>query len=422
MHVDYLTRELSKLISVEVRCFGEQHQQDTHLSIRGFCSEGLSFTCPAELQSPLDAAWRGIKFNAAGINADLIHCHTWYTYLGGIMAKKLYGIPLVITVHSLEPLRPWKREQLAGGYDYSCWIEQEALTMADAIIAVSHETKQDILSHVDIPENRISVIHNGIDIKEYAHTQDQESLEQYGIDLSLPYILFVGRITRQKGMIHLLRAIEKMDPGFQIVLCASAPDTPEIDLEIKEAISKAQTRRGGIIWIHHMLQRREMVALYSGASIFICPSIYEPFGIINLEAMACGVPVIASAVGGIKEVVVDGVTGFLVPCHQAKGNSKHPYKAPDNKKALASEHRRKKSIHPEKQEFPKQSLVATLNAEKYEYDLAQRVNQLMNDPALRASMGAAGRLHAEKYFSWESIAKKTERLYTNILKDSFHVH
>jgi glycogen synthase len=386
VHVDYLSRELAKLISVEVRCFGDQQKKKEHFSIRGFSEKGLVLDSPSQLKSPLDAAWRGIQFNAVGIDANLVHCHTWYTYLGGIMAKQLYGIPLVITVHSLEPLRPWKREQLAGGYDYSCWIERQALEMADAVIAVSEETKRDILTHFQIPENRISVIHNGIDLNEYSKNQEMGCLEKYGIDPHLPYVLFVGRITRQKGIVHLVHAIKHMDPNFQIVLCAGAPDTAEIALEMKHAVAQAQEDRPGIIWINTMVEHQDIIALYSGASVFICPSIYEPFGIINLEAMACGVPVVASAVGGIKEVVVDGVTGFLVPLDQKKGGSD------------------------------------ISDPEKFTLTLASRVNQLMSDPALRASMGAAGRLRAENFFSWEMIAKKTERLYDHILKDSPNVH
>jgi glycogen synthase len=302
VHVDYLSRELSKLMSVEVRCFGEQSEEGSALSVRGFSSEGFALKAPAQLATPLEAAWRGIQFNAAGIDADLVHCHTWYSYLGGIMAKQLYGIPLVITVHSLEPLRPWKVEQLAGGYDYSCWIEKQALMMADAVIAVSKETKEDILTHFNIPEHRISVIHNGIDLHEYSKKEDNACLEKYGINLHLPYVLFVGRITRQKGIIHLVRAIDKMDPGFQIVLCAGAPDTPHIAREMQEAVSQAQERHPGIIWIHHMVERHEIISLYSGASVFICPSMYEPFGIINLEAMACGVPVISSNRSALPEI------------------------------------------------------------------------------------------------------------------------
>ena len=386
VHVDYLSRELAKLLLLEVRCFGEQERLEGNLLVRGFSSEEVMH-CPKELQSPLDAARRGVDFNAAGISADLVHCHTWYTYVGGIMAKILYGIPLVITVHSLEPLRPWKREQLGGGYDFSRWIEKQALEMADAVIAVSAETKEDILSFFQIPEERITVIHNGIDLEEYRATKDEALLEHLGINSREPYILFVGRITRQKGIMHLVEAIKKMTPGFQVVLCAGAPDTPEIEKEMERALTAAQKERPGVIWIRNMVEHHEIIALYSGASVFVCPSIYEPFGIINLEAMACGVPVVASSVGGIKEVVVDGVTGFLVPLEQMKES---PFEA----------------VHPE----------------KYAYDLASGINQLMADPALRARMGAAGRARAEQFFSWKNIAEKTARLYAQVVRKSLDVH
>lgn len=386
IHVEYLSRELAKLMPLEIRCFGDQEVVKKNLSVKGFQLEEV-MQCPEPLKSPLDAARRGIDFNAAGVDADLVHCHTWYTHLGGVMAKLLYGIPLIVTVHSLEPLRPWKREQLRGGYDFSLWIEGEALRLADAVVAVSHETKKDILSLFPISEKKIEVIHNGIDLQEYRMTEDKPLLKKLGIDPERPYVLFVGRITRQKGILHLLRAIQKLDPGFQIVLCAGAPDTPEIAQEIKIALTAAQNLRPGIIWIHDMIERHEIIALYSGASVFVCPSIYEPFGIINLEAMACGVPVVASAVGGIKEVVVDQVTGFLVPLEQQHESPFEP-----------------------------------IDPEKFASDLAARINQLMADPALRSSMGAAGRARVEDYFSWEAIAKKTERLYARVLKDCSDVH
>jgi len=348
VHVQHLTRELAQLMPVEVRCFGSQEEAEKNLAVHGFGAGMPEIKCSSGRKSALDAARRGIDFNGAGIDADLVHCHTWYTHLGGILAKLMYGIPLVITVHSLEPLRPWKREQLGGGYDYSLWVEKTALEMADAIIAVSAETKKDILSLFDLSEKKISVIHNGIDLEEYVPQKDPALLKEYGIDVHLPYILFVGRITRQKGIIHLLRAINHLDNTFQIVLCADAPDTPEIALEIEEAIKEVQARRPGIIWVRSMLPQKEMRALYSGASLFVCPSIYEPFGIINLEAMACGLPVVASAVGGIREVVVEGETGFLVPLKQQQ-----------------------------------QSPFEPLSPEQFSKDLAARVNQLMADPTLK---------------------------------------
>ena len=381
VHVDYLSRELAKLMEVEVRCFGEQKDDLGNLTVRGFGTGTPSMECPKPLQSPLGASRRCVDFNGAGITADLVHCHTWYTHLGGVMAKLNYGIPLVITVHSLEPLRPWKREQLGGGYDFSLWVEKTALEMADAVIAVSEETKRDVLSLFDVKEERISVIHNGIDLSEYQAKEDPVTLRSLGVDPDRPYLLFVGRITRQKGIIHLVRAIRSMDPGFQIVLCAGAPDTPEIAAEMQEAVSAARAHHPDIVWIEKMVSRPEAIILYSGATVFVCPSIYEPFGIINLEAMACGTPVVASAVGGIKEVVVDGETGFLVPLNQM---TESPFEATD--------------------------------PEAFSADLAAKINLLMADPDLAARMGKAGRLRAEELFGWDAIARKTEGLYRKILK------
>jgi glycogen synthase len=381
VHVDYLSRELAKLMEVEVRCFGDQRNHVGNLEVRGFGTGLPEMTCAKALQSPLGAARRCVDFNGAGITADLVHCHTWYTHLGGIMAKLNYGIPLVITVHSLEPLRPWKREQLGGGYDFSLWVEKTALEMADAVIAVSEETRSDLRSLFNIPEERMTVIHNGIDLSEYTATKNPETLRALGVDPTRPYILFVGRITRQKGIIHLVRAIRHMNPDFQIVLCAGAPDTPEIALEMQAAIAEARGIREEIVWIEKMVSRPEAIALYSGAEVFVCPSIYEPFGIINLEAMACGTPVVASAVGGIKEVVVDGETGFLVPLKQM---TESPFEATD--------------------------------PEAFANDLATKVNLLMADPVLASKMGAAGRKRAEELFSWDAIARKTERLYAKLLQ------
>lgn len=381
VHVDYLSRELAKLMEVEVRCFGDQKEDLGNLQVRGFGTGTPEMTCPKPLQSPLGASRRCVDFNVAGISADLVHCHTWYTHLGGIMAKLNYGIPLVITVHSLEPLRPWKREQLGGGYDFSLWVEKTALEMADAVIAVSAETKRDVLSLFDVKEERISVIHNGIDLSEYSAVENPSALKALGVDPERPYVLFVGRITRQKGIIHLVRAIRHLNPDFQIVLCAGAPDTPEIAAEMQQAVAAAREHRGEIVWIEKMVTRPDAISLYSGASVFVCPSIYEPFGIINLEAMACGTPVVASAVGGIKEVVVDGETGFLVPLKQM---TESPFEATE--------------------------------PEVFASDLAAKINLLMADPALAARMGAAGRRRAEEFFGWDAIARKTERLYAKLLQ------
>jgi glycogen synthase len=296
--------------------------------------------------------------------------------LGGILAKLNYAIPLVITVHSLEPLRPWKREQLGGGYDFSLWVEKTALEMADAVVAVSSDTKRDIERLFDVERARVHVIYNGIDLDEYRKVDSTAALERYGIDKNKPYLLFVGRITRQKGIIDLCRAIPFMDPGFQIVLCAAAPDTPQIAEEMKVAIEKARAKRPDIIWIQEMIDKKSAGELYSHAAVFCCPSIYEPFGIINLEAMACETAVVASAVGGIKEVVVDGETGFLVPLEQRKESPFEP-----------------------------------LNPEKFSRDLAARINQLMQDRQLREKFGKAGRKRAEEKFSWSKIAQQTKELY-----------
>jgi starch synthase len=324
---------------------------------------------------------RCTDFNTTNIDADLVHCHTWYSHFGGILAKLNYGLPLVITVHSLEPLRPWKREQLGGGYDFSLWIEKTALAMADAVIAVSNETKRDIERLFGVDPARVHVIHNGIDLEEYRKVDSTEALARYGIDLNEPYLLFVGRITRQKGIIHLMRAIQFMDRRFQIVLCAAAPDTPEIAEEMKNAVERLKTQRSDIIWIDEMVDRKTATELYSYAAVFCCPSIYEPFGIINLEAMACETAVVASAVGGIKEVVVNGETGFLVPLEQMKESPFEP-----------------------------------LNPEKFERDLAARINQLMADPKLREKFGKAGRKRAQEKFSWSAIAQRTKRLYESLTR------
>ena len=380
VHVDGLSRELAKTMPVKVRCFGDQHLKRGKLEVTGFELDARNFTCPKPLQSVFGAVRRCIDFNTTNIDADLVHCHTWYSHFGGILAKLNYGIPLLITVHSLEPLRPWKREQLGGGYDFSLWIEKTALEMANAIIAVSNETRRDIERLFDVDLTRVHVIHNGIDLEQYRKVDSTAALKRHRIDPTKPYLLFVGRIARQKGIIHLVRAIQFMDKDFQIVLCAGAPDTPEIAVEMKEAVKSAAKRRSDIIWIEEMVDREAVIELYSHAAVFCCPSIYEPFGIINLEAMACETAVVASAVGGIKEVVVDGETGFLVPLEQMKES---PFEPTD--------------------------------PEKFSRDLAARINQLMKDRTLREEFGRAGRKRAEEKFSWSAIAEKTKVLYKSLL-------
>jgi len=329
VHVGYLSRELAKIMPVEVRCFGDQRLEEGNLKVVGFELDTSNFTCPKPLRSAFGAVRRCTDFNTMNIDADLVHCHTWYSHFGGILAKKNYGIPLVVTVHSLEPLRPWKREQLGGGYDFSLWLEKTALEMADAVIAVSSETRRDIERLFNVDPERLHVIHNGIDLGEYRKLDSTGALRRYGIDPGKPYLLFIGRITRQKGFRHLVRASQLMDRDFQIVLCAADPDTPEIAHEMKAAVAQAKKERPDIIWIDQMVDQKSACELYSHAAVFVCPSIYEPFGIINLEAMACETAVVASAVGGIKEVVVDGQTGFLVPLEQMKES---PFEATDPEK------------------------------------------------------------------------------------------
>ena len=380
VHVDYLSRELARLMEVDVRCFGAQDETLPHLRVQGFPVDTAGWTAPRNLHSIFGAVRRCTDFNTAVIDADVVHCHTWYTHFGGILAKLNYGIPLVITSHSLEPLRPWKREQLGGGYDFSCWIERTAMQMADAVIAVSREAKNDIQRLFDIPSERIHIIYNGIDTAEYHPVSGEDALRRYGIDPAVPFILFVGRIARQKGIIHLVNAIRSMDPGFQVVLCAGAPDTPEIATEMQAAVAAAQASRPGVIWIQEMVNKETVIQLYSHAALFCCPSIYEPFGIINLEAMACETPVVASAVGGIKEVVVDGETGFLVPLEQLNASPFEP-----------------------------------VDPAKFARDLAAKINLLMADPALRTRLGKAGRLRAEQLFSWKAIATQTATLYESLI-------
>jgi glycogen synthase len=376
VHVGYLSRELAKTMPVEVRCFGNQHVEEGNLKVIGFELDTSNFTCPKPLRSAFGAVRRCTDFNTTNIDSDLVHCHTWYSHFGGILAKKNYGLPLVITVHSLEPLRPWKREQLAGAYEFSLWVEKTALEMADAIIAVSGATKHDIDRLFNVDPARVHVIHNGIDLNQYRKVDSTGALKRYDINPAKPYLLFVGRIARQKGFKHLVRAIQFMDSDFQIVLCAAAPDTPQLAEEMRVAVERAQAQRPGIIWIDEMVNQQTACEFYSHAAVFVCPSIYEPFGIINLEAMACETPVVAAAVGGIKEVVVDGETGFLVPLEQMKES---PFEA--------------------------------IDPEKFARDIAERVNELMRDRQLRERFGKAGRKRVVENFSWAAIAEKTKKLY-----------
>ena len=380
VHVEYLSRELAKLCEVEVRCFGDQEQNQGPIKVRGFKVDNPHWTAPRPLQSVLNTFAHGLEFNGVDIDADVVHLHTWYSHFAGVMAKLNYGLPMVLTTHSLEPLRPWKREQLAGGYDCSSWIEKTAVEMADAVIAVSEGTRADVLRLFDIDPDKIHVIYNGIDADEYQPVRRPDVLQRLGIREDQPYVLFVGRITRQKGIIHLVNAIRHMDPGYQVVLCAGAPDTPEIAAEMERAIQGVQARRDGIIWIADMLPVPDKVALYSHARAFCCPSIYEPFGIINLEAMACGTAVVASKVGGMTEVIVDGETGFLVPVEQ---QAESPFEA--------------------------------LDPDQFARDLAARIDQVRADETLARRLGEAGRKRATEVFSWSAIARQTVDLYQRLI-------
>lgn len=380
VHVEYLTRELAKIACVEVRSFHDQAYVDGRLSVRGTKIETAHFPgCPVALVSPLRALATCLAFNGQGIDADIVHCHTWYTEFGGILTKMLYGIPLVVTVHSLEPLRPWKREQIGRGYELSCWVEKMALEMADAIVAVSTSTRDDVLRLFDVDPDKVHVIPNGIDTDEYTHVDRPLLLSERGIDPNRPYVLFVGRMTRQKGLYYLLKAIEHIDPQLQIVLCAGESDTPRLQAELEGMVEDLRERRPGIVWIPEMVSRRTTVALYSHAAVFCCPSIYEPFGIINLEAMACGTPVVANAVGGIPEVVADGETGILV---DARLSAEPPHDP--------------------------------MQPDRLARDLAEAINRLGLNADLSRTMGAAGRRHVVERFSWANIARQTLELYQRL--------
>ncbi|WP_372744016.1 glycogen synthase [Lutibacter sp.] len=381
VHVEYLATELAKLMEVDVRCFGDQDESSKNLNVKGFPSKNPAFKNSNEkLKAVFETLSTGLLMNAEEIDADIVHCHTWYAHFAGIVAKLCYGIPLVITTHSLEPLRPWKREQLGRGYDASSWVEKTALEMADALIAVSNETKEDVLKYFNVDESKVKVIYNGINLQEYVVTSETSTLEKYGIDKSKPFVLFVGRITRQKGIIHLVNAIKYIDPDTQIVLCAGAPDTPEIGKEMKDSVDEVKKTRKNVIWIDEMLDKKSVIQLYSHADVFCCPSIYEPFGIINIEAMACNTAVVASAVGGIKEVVVNGETGILVPLIQ---QTEAPFEPVD--------------------------------PDKFSKDLANGINSLIKNDTLRIKMGNNGRKRVEEHFDWVAIAKQVEELYQSLI-------
>jgi len=381
VHVEYLTRELAALDDgaheIEVLCFGEQDETHDNLRVRGIEPE---FELPYQDERHakfMDAMARDLIMAGSVADADIIHGHTWYSHLAGCLTKQLTGGQLVLSTHSLEPHRPWKREQLGSAYDGSSWVERTAYENADGIIAVSGAMKEDVQSLYDVDDAETTVIHNGIDIDQYRPHPDRSVLESYGVDPDQPFVLFVGRITRQKGILHLVEAIHHFDADIQVVLCAGAPDTEEIGEEMEARVETARTETDNrIVWLAEMLPREDVITMYSHASLFVCPSVYEPFGIINLEAMACETPVVASRVGGIPEIVVPDETGLLVDVNPSGDEEVEP-SDPD---AFAQE-------------------------------LADGVNTLMADPERRAAMGTAARQRVENHFSWTAIAEQTLDFY-----------
>ena len=388
VHVEYLARALSKHVAVEVRCFGAQSSDDPALRVRGYpqWEETARGTDP-RFVGAIDAFARSLAMAKDTLDADLVHCHTWYTDIGGIIAGQLWGIPSVLTIHSLEPLRPWKVEQLGRGYHLSAWMERTAIEQASAIIAVSRETREDVLRHFAVDPARVHVIHNGIDPEEYRPVAGSDVLTRHGIDPDRPFVLFVGRITRQKGIMHLVNAIPEIDPTMQVVLCAGAPDTREIGEEMEQGVARVAAGRPGVVWIREMLPRADTIQLYTRAAIFCCPSVYEPFGIINLEAMACETAVVASSVGGIPEVVIPEETGLLVDPGLKAGDLTTRTFEPTDPAAFSSA-------------------------------LAAAINRLAGDPGLRDRLGVAGRRRVIERFSWEAIAQATLDLYRGLLKSS----
>jgi starch synthase len=366
VHVEFLARELRRLVDVDVHCFGADRGQPGV----------FAYQPPAELaeaNSALRTLGADLEIAQAVAGADVLHTHTWYANLAGVLGAQLHGVPHVLTAHSLEPQRPWKAEQLGGGYRISSWAERQAYESADAIVAVSYGMRADVLdAYPFVDPAKVHVIHNGIDTELYAVAERTDALTRFGIDPARPSAIFVGRITRQKGLGHLLRAAERLAPDVQLVLCAGAPDTPELAAETAAAVDRLAGTRSGVVWIQEMLPRDQLGQLLTAATVFVCPSVYEPLGIVNLEAMACETAVVASAVGGIPEVVADGLTGTLVPYH-------------------------------------------AVPAEEFEAGLADAINALCADPARAAAMGKAGRERAVAEFSWEAIAHRTVELYESLL-------
>ncbi len=365
VHVEYLARELRRLEDVTVHAWGAG-------DVPHEAWDALSGDAPH--LAALRTLSIDLTMTARAGGAELVHSHTWYANLAGHLSKLTYDVPHVATVHSLEPLRPWKAEQLGGGYAISSWAEKTALEAADAIIAVSKGSRADMLerAYPSIDPARVTVIYNGIDTEQYRPDPDTDVLERYGVDADRPSVVFVGRITRQKGVEHLLEAARAFVPEAQLVLCAGSADTPELGAEVERRVTELQSTRSGVIWLEQMLPKREVIQLLSHATVFACPSIYEPLGIVNLEAMACEAAVVASDVGGIPEVVVDGTTGYLV--------------------ALDLDD------------------TATFAAE-----FAERTNELLADPARARALGRAGRERAVNDFAWAAIAEQTSALYRSLV-------
>ena len=384
VHVDYLTRELADLEGgkheIQILCFGDQKEHAGNKIVEGICP---SFDFPFQdtrHEKLLDTLSRNIGMVGSVKETDIVHCHTWYTHLAGCLIKQTLDVPLVLTTHSLEPDRPWKEEQLGPAYGASTWLERTAYQNADGVIAVSQSMKKRTHELYQVPSEKIRIIPNGIDVNQYQPRANPTLLTSYRIKPDKPFLIFVGRITRQKGIIHLVNAIQSISAGIQIVLCAGAPDTEEIGREMEEKVKKAKTQTSNeIIWLRQWVPKSDLITLYSHASLFVCPSVYEPFGIVNLEAMACGTPVVASAVGGIPEVVIHGDTGLLVPFEP------------------------RDTLHQE----PK-------NPEQFSKDLAETINRLLLSPEKLKRMGLKSRERIEKYYSWKSIARQTLEFYKEL--------
>jgi starch synthase len=382
VHVEYLARELARHIEVEVHCWGTQNEDDGNLTVRGDePPPSITGQTTQKFKAAVDAFALNLSQMVRLGKIDVVHTHTWYVSMAGFWAKKLFNIPFVLTTHSLEPLRAWKAEQLGSGYAMSAWMERTAILDADAVIAVSNGTRADILrAYPEIDPARIHVIYNGIDLDQYQYTPTTHALVKFGVDPAQPYVLFVGRITRQKGVTHLVDAIRYLPPSTQVVLCAGAPDTPEIATEMREKVAVALEHNPRIVWIEQMVTKAEAIQLYSHCAVFCCPSVYEPFGIINLEAMACRAPVVASATGGILEVVVEGETGHLVHWEADPATT-----------------------------FP-------ANPDQYARDLAAPITELLANPETAKQLGEAGRRRVEAQFSWTAIAEQTIALYQSLLR------